>query len=149
MLHNFRRALAALTLTLLLSPILALDGNSLGSCTIQPFAVAVQGASPQESQMPQGKAVLRLIVCRRPMPYCAHPTRSDALNFLGAYVVETLECGHKLEAFFNPPMENLIAKRRRCRECDEAGNVIEITTGKKKPAVSVEIPAAERKQTVV
>lgn len=67
--------------------------------------------------MPQSKAVLRLIVSRKPVPYCSFPEREDALNFLGAYVIETLECGHRLDQFFNPPLESLIAKRRRCAEC--------------------------------
>lgn len=71
------------------------------------FAVVVQGASPQESRMPQPKDVLRLIVSRKPVPYCFYPERDDALNFLGAYVVE----------FFNPPVESLIAQRRRCAAC--------------------------------
>jgi hypothetical protein len=81
------------------------------------FAVAVQGASPQESLMHESQAVLRLVVSRKPVPYCFYPEREDALNFLGAYVVETLECGHRVHHFFNPPVESLIAKRRRCAEC--------------------------------
>ena len=67
--------------------------------------------------MPQPKDVLRLIVSRKPVPYCFYPERDDALNFLGAYVVETLECGHRVEQFFNPPVESLIAQRRRCAAC--------------------------------
>jgi hypothetical protein len=58
-LHNFRRTLAAFALFLLLSPTLALDGNSPLACTIQPFAVAVQGASPQESRMASHKRLSR------------------------------------------------------------------------------------------
>jgi hypothetical protein len=50
-LHNFCRALAALVLVSLLSPILALDGGSPYACSMQPLAVAVQGASPQEPWM--------------------------------------------------------------------------------------------------
>jgi hypothetical protein len=96
--------------------------------------------------MPLGKAVLRLVLSRKPVPFCAYPQREDALNFLGVYVVETLECGHRVHAFFNPPVENLVAKRRRCKECDEAVKVIEITAGKKKTPASVEILSAERKR---
>jgi len=99
--------------------------------------------------MSHGKAVLRLVVCRKPVPFCAHPGREDELNFLGAYVIETLECGHQQSAFFNPPEEKLIAKRRRCRQCDDAAKVVEITAGKKKPAASVEIPAAGRRRSLV
>lgn len=58
-LPNLRRALAAIPLILLLSPILALDSTSPGLCTIQPFAVAVQGASPQESWMPSTRRFSR------------------------------------------------------------------------------------------
>jgi hypothetical protein len=91
--------------------------------------------------MPQtAKAVLRLVVCRKPVPYLMHPEREDAAKFLGSYVVETLECGHKVHQFFNPPVESLIAKRRRCRECDEAEQVVEITAGKKKPPQGVARP---------
>ena len=68
--------------------------------------------------MPQAKAVLRLVVSRKPVAHCLHPEREDALNFLSAYVVETLECGHSVEHFFNPPVDPLSAKRRRCAECE-------------------------------
>jgi hypothetical protein len=71
----------------------------------------------------QAKSVLRLVVSRKPVPYCFYPEREDALNFLGAYVLETLECGHRVEQFYNPPVESLIAKRRRCGQCQP--NVIE------------------------
>lgn len=67
--------------------------------------------------MPPSKSVLRLVVSRKPVAYCLHPERADALNFLRAHVVETLECGHRVEQFFNSPIEVLIAKRRRCAEC--------------------------------
>ena len=67
--------------------------------------------------MPPMQAVLRLVVSRKPVPFCFYPEREDALNFLGAYVVETLECGHRVEQFYNPPVESLIAKRRRCAQC--------------------------------
>ena len=77
-----------------------------------------RGASPQEPFVSPAKAVLRLVVSRKPVPYCFYPEREDALNFLGAYVVETLECGHSVEHFFNPPVESLIAKRRRCAQCE-------------------------------
>lgn len=70
------------------------------------------------------KSVLRLVVSRKPVPYCSFPEREDALDFLGAYVLETLECGHRVEQFFNPPVESLIAKRRRCAQCRPT-NVIE------------------------
>lgn len=63
------------------------------------------------------KSVLRLVVSRKPVAHCLYPEREDALNFLNAYVVETLECGHTLPQFFNPPVESLIAKRRRCAKC--------------------------------
>jgi hypothetical protein len=106
-----------------------------------------RGASPKKALMPPSKSVLRLVVSRKPVACCLYPERKDALNFLSAYVVETLECGHQVEQFFNPPVEALIAKRRRCGECNEAGNVIEIAAGKKKPPVSVEIPAAGRRRT--
>jgi hypothetical protein len=96
--------------------------------------------------MSKVKAVLRRVVCRKPVAFCAFPEREDALNFLQAYMVESLECGHRVSTFFNPPVENLTAKYRRCRECDEAGKIIEITAGKKKPPVSVEIAAPERQR---
>lgn len=82
-----------------------------------------RGASPRKALMPQGKSVLRLVVSRKPVAACLYPEREDALNFLNAYVVETLECGHSVEMFFNPPVEALIAKRRRCMRCHP--NVIE------------------------
>lgn len=82
------------------------------------FAVVVQGASPKKASMTHPSlAVLRLVVSRKPVPVCFHPEREDALNFLGAYVVETLECGHRVEQYYNPPVESLTAKRRRCAEC--------------------------------
>ena len=149
MLPSFCRTLAAITLTLLLSPILALDGSTTGPRSIQPFAVAVQGASPLESRMTDRKAVLRLVLRRKPVPYCSFPEREDALNFLGAYVVETLECGHEVSAFFNPPVESLIAKRRRCKKCDDAEKVIEITAGRKKKPMPAKIAAAERERALV
>lgn len=99
--------------------------------------------------MPNPRAVLRKITLRKPVPYCAHPQREDALNFLGAYVTETLECGHKVDVFFNPPLESLIAQRRRCQECDETEKVIEITAGKKKPPHRVGIPAAGTKKVLL
>jgi hypothetical protein len=68
-------------------------------------------------------AVLRLVISRKPVACCLYPEREDALNFLSAYVVETLECGHQTDQFFNPPVESLIAKRRRCVKCRP--NVIE------------------------
>jgi len=58
-LHNFCRALAALTLSLLLSPILALDGDAPPPCSIQPFAVAIQSASPQEPWMASHRCLSR------------------------------------------------------------------------------------------
>lgn len=80
-----------------------------------------RGASPRKALMPQGrtpsKSVLRLVVSRKPVACCLHPERADALHFLRAHVVETLECGHRVEQFFNSPVEVLIAKRRRCAEC--------------------------------
>jgi hypothetical protein len=147
MLPSLRRGLAALTL--LLSPILALDGHASGPVVLQPRAVVVQGASPLESRMLHRPAVLRLVVCRKPVPYCSFPERADALNFLGAYVVETLECGHQMPVYFNPPLESLIAKRRRCKACDDAEKVIDITAGRKKLPKSVGIPAAERKAALI
>ncbi len=83
----------------------------------------LRGASPRKASMPPATNVLRLVVSRKPVAFCQHPEREDALNFLLAYVVETLECGHRVEHFFNPPVEALIAKRRRCSECPP--NVIE------------------------
>ena len=73
--------------------------------------------------MSPAKPVLRLVVSRKPVAVCHFPEREDALQFLGAYVVETLECGHRVDQFFNPPVEPLIAKRRRCAQCHP--NVIE------------------------
>jgi hypothetical protein len=70
------------------------------------------------------KDVLRLVVSRKPVACCLYPEREDALSFLSAYVTETLECGHKIDQFFNPPVEPLIAKRRRCVKCRPL-NVIE------------------------
>lgn len=145
--------LAVVCCSLLWTPILALADNS----PLPPYtatatsAVAVQGASPQESpkQMPEPRAVLRLVVCRKPVAFCQFPERQDALDFLGAYVVETLECGHSVHQFFNPPIESLIAKRRRCRECEDAEKIVAITAGKKKPPVSVGMPAAGRKRVLL
>jgi hypothetical protein len=123
----------------------ALDPTSAQSRSMVPFVVAVQGASPQESPMPLWpKAVLRRVLSRKPMPFSAFPDRPDALNFLRCYMVETLECGHRVETYFNPPVDNLTAKYRRCKKCDEAANVIEITAGKKKPPVSVGTVAARK-----
>lgn len=127
----------------------ALDESPLLARNISPFAAAIQGASPQEGPMPQAKAVLRRVLCRKPVPFCIFPDRDDALSFLSAYMVETLECGHQLDTFFNPPVETLTAKYRRCRECDEAEKAIEIGSGKKKPAASVGIAATERKRVPV
>lgn len=74
--------------------------------------------------MSPAQNVLRLVVSRKPVAFCQFPEREDALDFLGAYVVETLECGHEVTHFFNPPVESLIAKRRRCGRCTP--NVIEL-----------------------
>lgn len=127
-------------------PVPALAGNSpRPTVRLHGF----RGASPRKAFMPPAKSVLRLIVSRKPVAVCLYPEREDALNFLTAHVIETLECGHKVETFFNPPIESLIAKRRRCRKCDEAEKVIEIKAGKKKPPVSVKIPPAERKQVLL
>lgn len=76
-----------------------------------------RGASPRRASLSPAKNVLRLVVSRKPVAYSMHPGREDALNFLDAYVTETLECGHQLDQFFNPPVEPLIAKRRRCAKC--------------------------------
>ncbi len=95
-------------------PVPALAGN-LQRSTVRLHDF--RGASPRKASMP-AKSVLRLVVSRKPVPFCQFPEREDALNFLGAYVVETLECGHTVPHFFNPPVESLIAKRRRCAECE-------------------------------
>jgi hypothetical protein len=94
-----------------------LPSLALALC-ITLFAVGVQGASPKKASMNQPPlAALRLVVSRKPVAVCFHPEREDALNFLGAYVVETLECGHRVEQYYNHPVESLIAKRRRCKKC--------------------------------
>lgn len=115
--------IAALVLTLvcpLFRPVPAFAGNpSRSTVRLNHF----RGASPRKASMNE-KSVLRLVVSRKPVPYCSFPEREDALDFLGAYVLETLECGHRVEQFFNPPVESLIAKRRRCAQCRPT-NVIE------------------------
>lgn len=104
-------------------PALAAGNLERPTCRLATLhSIDFRGASPRNPSMPQ-KAVLRLVVSRKPVAYCSFPEREDALNFLGAYVVETLECGHKIDQFFIPPVEPLIAKRRRCAQCPV--NVIE------------------------
>ena len=83
-----------------------------------------RGASPRKASMSPARNVLRLVVSRKPVAFCQFPGREDALNFLAAYVVETLECGHVVHQFYNPPVDPLIAKRRRCSECQPT-NVME------------------------
>lgn len=96
---------------------------------------------PQEGPfMSPTPAVLPLVVCRKPVAFSMQPERDDALNYLNAYVVETLECGHEVNQHFNPPLENLIAKRRRCLQCDQrqidepqVKRVLEFPSPQKKP----------------
>jgi hypothetical protein len=99
------------------APLLALILIALAATLPALCSIDFEGASPRRAFMQPARNVLRLIVSRKPVPYCSFPEREDALNFLGAYVLETLECGHRVEQFFNPPVESLIAKRRRCAKC--------------------------------
>jgi hypothetical protein len=102
----------------------------LSICQVVPQgALPVTGnpASPRNAAMCPAKSILRLVVSRQPVAYCTQPERGKyVLDFLSAYVIETLECGHQVEQFFNPPIEPLIAKRRRCVKC--VPNVIEFPT---------------------
>jgi hypothetical protein len=110
-LHNFRRALAALTLLLLLSPTLALDGNSPLICTIQPFAVAVQGASPQESRMASHRSLSRWserVLARleqskrnEPNPHLRDDVHIAYLTVLYAAREDSISCGAHMLATIN------------------------------------------------
>jgi hypothetical protein len=75
------------------------------------------------------KAVLRRVTHRKPVPFLLHPEREseDRADFLGVYVVETLECSHTVTTY--PEADPLIAKYRRCNKCD-GGSVISISTRK-------------------
>jgi hypothetical protein len=52
---------------------------------------------------------LRLVLSRHPVPFRA------ARNYWLCYVVETLECGHKVTV--HPQADPLTAKRRNCPDC--------------------------------
>jgi hypothetical protein len=111
---------AAFPLTLVFSSLLAV---------ILSPAVLVQGASPR-SVFLSWKAVLRKVVHRKPIPFLQHPEHEFAKDFLGVYVVETLECNHQLTTF--PQADPLVAVRRRCNECEE--KVVPISAPKKGPS---------------
>jgi hypothetical protein len=52
---------------------------------------------------------LQFVVSRRPVP-----VRIKG-NYLGCYVIESLECGHEITVY--PQADPLIARRRNCPEC--------------------------------
>lgn len=92
------------------------------------------------------KAVLRRVVLRKPVPFLLYPERKDRADYLGVYMVETLECGHELSTF--PQIDPLIAKFRRCDKCDVPRVIpirVEVAVPKKPPQ-SVRIGAVERKR---
>lgn len=73
---------------------------------------------------------LRLVVERKPVPFIRNGFHKDyPEQSLAVYVVEVLECGHRLE--FHPQVDLLIAKRRVCPDCS--------SLSVKKPAGSVRL----------
>jgi hypothetical protein len=102
------------------------------------LVVGVPGASLEDNHVP-AKATLQRVVHRKPVPYMPH---AHVPEYLLVYVVETLECGHRVTVY--PQADSLIASRRRCQECD-GGEVIAIDA-LKKPSASVRIPNVERRR---
>lgn len=58
---------------------------------------------------------LQRVVDRKPVGHRPHPDRCP--DYIVCYCVETLECGHAVTTFYNPPSDSLIAKRRECKNC--------------------------------
>jgi hypothetical protein len=102
------------------------------------FVVGVRGASPEASFEMPAKTTLRRVVHRKPVPYMPH---AHVPKYLLVYVVETLECGHRVTVY--PQADALIAVRRRCQDCD-GGEVVPINSAKK-PSVSVSFSNQQRK----
>ena len=71
---------------------------------------------------------LRLVKSRKPKAFRPRPEQDP--DYILAFVVETLECGHKLEFNFLEEAEPLTAKRRVCPQCST-------TSLPKKPSQSV------------
>lgn len=75
--------------------------------------------------------LLKKVVHRKPVPFRPHESEP---NYLLCYVVETLECGHKLTVYPNP--DPLVAVRRDCKHCGSAES-FSAPTSPKKPVQSV------------
>ena len=78
--------------------------------------------------MPRFK--LHRVVHRRPVAYRPH---ENVPEYLLAYCVETLDCGHKLSVY--PAADPLIARYRKCPDCDQ--KVLELPP--KKPVQSASL----------
>lgn len=74
------------------------------------------------------KAVLKRVVHRKPVPYMPFATEP---KYLLCYMIETLECDHTVAVY--PQADPLIARYRRCQECDR-NNIIAVDVPKKPPA---------------
>ena len=84
------------------------------------------------------KATLSKVVHRKPEPFMPY---AHVPEYLLCFVTETLACGHMVT--IDPDPDPLIARYRRCHECD-AGKVAPIS-GAKKPVESVRLPMVEKK----
>ena len=104
-----------------------------------PTHFAVEGACSGENRPMPAKAILQRVVHRKPVPYMPH---AHVPEYLLVYIVETLECGHKVTIY--PQADALIALRRRCQNC-AGGEVVSIQSAKK-PSVSVSFSNPERKR---
>ena len=76
--------------------------------------------------------LLRQVIARKPI---AHRPYEQAPDYIICSVVETLECGHKLEFSFLDEAEPLTARRRVCHEC--SGRIGSLPLDRKKPVQSV------------
>lgn len=99
----------------------------------------VQGVSPKDSHCMPAKATLRRVVHRKPVPFMPHVSEP---KYLLVYVVETLECGHRVTVY--PQADPLIAQRRSCGECD--GDKVVVIKAPKKPSASVSVFNLEKKR---
>jgi len=105
----------------------------------EPFLPNSEHEQQVSSRLMPNPRSLRLVVFRKPIPYRPYEHVPD---YLLAYVIETLECGHSL-TIYPGEHEPLIAKRRACPECSGYYGALPLTP--KKPVQSVSV-AEERKR---
>jgi hypothetical protein len=84
------------------------------------------------------KAVLRKVVHRKPVPYMPH---AHVPKYLLVYIIESLECGHRVVIYPDP--DPLVAKFRRCGECDQR-KVIAIDTLRNQLVLAFPEPTRKR-----